>query len=170
MKKKIIIIIFLALALLLGFLFVWPNYQKLQLTEQTVEEKRIEIKYKEDYFQDLKKAFQEIEKYQEQLEKIDSALPSEPDLAVVLNFIKNSGIKSGIILTEIETSPAKPSLETRGLKETEISFTVLGPYPAFRNFLSDLEQTSRMIKIESISFSSKENIRNFNLKIKTYGY
>jgi Tfp pilus assembly protein PilO len=178
MNRQITIVVFLSLALILGIVLVWPKYQELRLLEQRNEEKRNEIQGREKYLQDLKKADEELKSYQNQLAKIDSALPPNPGLEVLLNFLQKASSQSGLVFKDIQPSASRavsgtkelPELE--GLKETEISFAVAGNYPSFKNFLSVLEMTARLIEVESISFSSteEEGPQNFNLLIKVYSY
>jgi len=178
MNRQITIVVFLSLVLILGIGQVLPKYQELKFSEQRNEEKRAEIQGKEKYLQDLKKADEELKNYQNQLVKIDSALPSNLGLEVLLNFLQKASSQSGLVLKDIQSSASRviseikelPELER--LKEAEVSFAVAGSYSSFKNFLSVLEMTTRLIEVESISFSSteKEGPQDFNLKIKIYSY
>jgi Tfp pilus assembly protein PilO len=170
-KRFFIIIVFLSLVLILGRGLILPKYQKLRFFEQEIEKKRAEIEGREEHLQELNKMAEILKDYQDQLAKIDSALPSNPDLEVLLNFLQKTSSQSGLILKEINPPVSRPSSE-EGLKETELSFAVSGAYTSFKNFLSVLEKSARFIKLETISFSSpgKEGFSDFNLKIKVYSY
>ncbi|MDI6602654.1 MAG: type 4a pilus biogenesis protein PilO [Patescibacteria group bacterium] len=171
MSRPFIIVFFLSLVLILGRGFVWPKYQELKFLEQRNEEKRVEIEGRKEYLQDLNKAAKVLKNYQNQLTKIDSALPSDSHLVVLLNFLQKATSQSGLVLKDIQPSTSRPSLDVEGIKENELSLVVAGTYTSFKNFLSTLEMSSRLIEVESISFSSsKEDIQDFNLKIKVYSY
>jgi len=170
MSRLFIIVSFLSLALILGIGLVWPKYQELKFLKQRSEEKRAEIEGREEYLQDLNKAAEVLKNYQNQLAKIDSALPPSLELEVLLNFLQKASSQSGLILKDIKPPVSQPSSEEE-LKETELSLAVSGAYTSFKNFLSILEMTARLIEVESISFSStKEGLQDFNLKIKVYSY
>ncbi|PIR71770.1 MAG: hypothetical protein COX89_01390 [Candidatus Nealsonbacteria bacterium CG_4_10_14_0_2_um_filter_37_10] len=171
-SRPFIIVVFLFLTLAMGIGLIWPKYQELKFSEQRNEEKRAEIAGKEEYFQDLKKAAEALKNYQNQLSKIDSALPPDPGLEVLFNFLQKASSQSGLVLTDIKSSVTSKIADLEGLKETELSLVVSGAYTSFKNFLSVLEMTARLIEVESISFSSseKEGLQKFNLKIKVYSY
>ena len=171
-SRPFIIVVFLFLTLAMGIGLIWPKYQELKFSEQRNEEKRAEIAGKEEYFQDLKKAAEALKNYQNQLSKIDSALPPDPGLEVLFNFLQKASSQSGLVLTDIKSPVTSKVADLEGLKETELSLVVSGAYTSFKNFLSVLEMTARLIEVESISFSSseKEGLQKFNLKIKVYSY
>lgn len=175
MNKLITSVIFLSLALILGRELVWPNHQKLKSSEQEIKEKKVEVETKKEYFQHVEKVSEELKNYQAQLAKIDSALPLNPDLEILLHFLQETSSKSGLDLTDIKppiTQQIAKEKELLEIKEIELSFRVVGYYTAFKAFLSALERSARLIEVESISFSSseKEEPQSFELKIKVYSY
>lgn len=188
MTRLIIIFISLTLALAWGIGFVWPKYQDLVRLEKINEVKIAELQRKEEYLQELKKTSQELKNYQSQLAKIDLALPADPSLAATFDFIQKVSSQSGLVLTDIkppvsqvitkEEETTQPLLEIEKiteleeLKETKLSFLVVGDYSSFKNFLSVLEKSARLFEIEAISFliPEKEDPWKFDLKIKVYSY
>ena len=95
----------------------------------------------------------------------------------VFKFIDNVGSQNGLILKEIAVDKVNSSKSIPRLKETHINFVVSGSYPSFKNFLSVLEKSARIIQIESISFRSSgvslkgEEIPTFfNVGIKVNSY
>lgn len=172
MNKQIVIIVSFCLILLLGIGLVWPRYQELKFLEQKIERKTAEVLKREKDLGHLKKTAQTLENYQTQLAKVDSALPSNPELSALFDFIQKTGAQSGLVLKSISYNPPQPFPGSEDFKETEASLAVSGVYPSFKNFLSVLEQSARLIEIESISFlaSPEEEFRDFDLKIKVYSY
>lgn len=50
-----------------------------------------------------------------------------------------------------------------------LSFTVTGQYDTFRTFLADLEQSLRLVDIESVSFASTDvGLYDFTVSLRTY--
>ena len=173
MSKTLISIVFIALALIFGTIFVLPNYQELDLLWQSIKRQEEEIAKRKEYFQDLRNTAEELKNYQEQLAKIDSALPPDTDLPALFDFLQKTASQSGLFLKSISHSAAQPSSEITGPEETTVSLSLSGSYPSLKEFISDyLEVTSRLIEVESISFSSspEEGPREFNLTIKVYSY
>ena len=170
MPRPIIIAISFYLILALGILLISPKYQDLNLAKKTIEEKKDKIQIKEEYFSNLRKISDELERYSESLAKIDSALPPEPFLPDLFNFLQGISSQNGLILKEIRLGTSGQRLPK--IRETYLSFSVLGFYPSFKNFLSNLEKSARSIEVENIDFtlSIKEAPTSFDLKIKVYSY
>ncbi len=179
MPRPLAIIIGLILLAALGIAVVFPKYQNLNLLQSKIKEKEAELQSEKEYFSNLDDISEELKKYEESLSKINSALAAEPGLPALFNFLQTAASQNGLILKKIVPtlpSPLKEELVKEGwspeIRETGINLTVVGSYPSFKNFLSTLEKTARMIELESISFSTLEEAGpvDFNLRIKVYSY
>jgi len=162
-------ILFFGVIFLTAFL-IFPNYQNLTLLKKEISEKEIELSSQEKYFQDLRDIDQELKKHETAISKIDSALPNSPSLPELLNFIQMKTSQSGLALKGVSPATIIPATE-KGLKEIRVNFILIGNYSDFKNFLSILEKSARLIEVENISFSSpEEGPFTFNLTIKVYSY
>ena len=163
------IVIFFSLSFFLIIFLIFPKYQNLNSLKKEIFEKEDELSSQEKYFETLQETSEELKKYEDSLSKVDTALPQNPSLPELLNFIQKTSSQSGLSLKGI--SPAVTSPLEGEIKETRINFLLVGSYPDFKNFLSILEKSARLIDIENFSFSSlKEGPFNFNLAIKVYSY
>jgi Tfp pilus assembly protein PilO len=178
-SRPLVILLGLFLALLLAIGFTVPKYQNLKIAQSKVKEKGTELQAERKYFSEIAEAKEKLKKFEEELSKINSAIPAEPSLPSLGNFLQIAASQNGLVLKKIMpslTSSLKEEFIKKGfssqIKETGVNLTVSGDYPSFKNFLSNLEKTSRMIEIESISFSGseKEAPIDFNLRIKVYSY
>ncbi len=173
MNRPIIIAFCFFLTLILGVGFLWPKYQNLNTLQKRVEEKKVELKYQEEYFLKLKEISEELKKYQTQLLKIDSALPPEPSIPALLDFLQKKTSQSGLVLKKVEVGSIAPSKDSPRIQEIRLNLRVLGSYSSFKNFLLTLEKSARLFEVENIAFSSpqkKEEPFTFDLKIKVYSY
>lgn len=166
------ILINFLIAFLIGYFLILPKYQTLKDLKLTLQEKKAELQYKEEYFSNIKKISEELKKYELELAKIDSAFPPDPSLPSLFNFLEKASSQNGLILKSIGPFQITFSEEKLGIKEIYLNIVVTGSYPAFKNFLSTLEKTARLIEIENINFAfpEKEESPAFNLKIKTHSY
>lgn len=163
------IVIFFSLSFFLIIFLIFPKYQNLNSLKKEIFEKEDELSSQEKYFETLRETSEELKKYEDSLSKVDTALPKNPSLPELLNFIQKTSSQSGLSLKGI--SPAVTSPLEGEIKETRINFLLVGSYSDFKNFLSILEKSARLIDIENFSFSSpKEGQFNFNLAIKVYSY
>jgi len=135
--------------------------------------KRMDVQTKEEYFSNLSNTFKEINKYKEQVKKIDLALPSEVSIPNLFDFVLKKASQSGVILKKINLDSIAPSNDFPELKEINLSLDSISSYSSFKNFILSLEKSARLVRIERISFSSpqKENESfSFELTIKVYSY
>jgi len=194
MEKPIFTTLFLFLLLILGVIFLWwPRYQQFNELRSQVRAKKIELQTKEEYFGHLKELDNELKKYSSELAKIDALLTKEPLVGELLDFLEKESLANGLHLIEVihEGTPFPeiqrpievmiPGQEKERLKETSLSFSVAGTYPAFKNFLESLQYSAKLIRVESITFSAEQEEKEgviereiagfvFDLKIKIYSY
>ena len=164
--------IFFIFSFFLFVFLVFPKYQTLNVFKKEVLEKQEEFRSQEKYFETLQDASEELKKYEGPLSKVDSALPKNPSLPELLNFIQKASSQSGLSLKGISPAVTLP-FEKGEIKETRINFLLVGSYSDFKNFLSILEKSARLIDVENISFAlakEKEGLFNFNITIKVYSY
>ena len=157
---------FLALALILGLTLTWPKYQAFKNLQLNIKAKEAELQSKQEYFSQIKEISKQLEEYTDSLNKISSALPETPSLPSLFNFLQLSASQTGLVLGEIILG---------GVSEGEIRVTcrLIGDYPSFKNFLLALENSARMIEVESVAFESPEKPTEsftFVVQIKTYSY
>ena len=154
MKKPIIIAIslYISLALIIGL--VLPRYRELRVVKKEIEEANAKIEKRDKYFSQLRELADQLKKYQEEISKIDSAIPSEMSVLNMFNFLSETSSQNGLLLKEVALEKSSSSKISSRLRENYITFNVVGSYPSFKNFLSLLEKSARIIQIENISFSS----------------
>jgi len=179
MFRPLAIIIGLILLLFFGIAVVFPKYQNLNLLQLKVKEKEAVLQSEKEYFSSLDEISEKLKKYEESLSKINSALATEPRLPALFDFLQTAASQNGLVLKKIDpalSGSLKGELAKEGwnpkIREIRINLQVSGSYPSFKNFLSTIERTSRMIELESISFSALEEVGpiDFNLRIKVYSY
>jgi len=172
MNRFIIIIVCLCFTVVFGVGILYPKYTELRILRKEIEEKRTDLKSREEHFLDLAKTSEKLKEYTDALSKIDSALPLDPNLPALFGFLQKVSSENGLILKEIKPFSIASSGEVPGIQETHLALSVSGSYPAFKNFLSVLQKTSRLIEAESVNFSSPEEGESFffNLRIKVHSY
>jgi len=173
MSKSSAIAILLISILIIGAFLVFPKYQDLRSLRLEIGRRNTELQSKEKHILNLQEVSRELEKYQLEISKVDSALPSNPSLPSLFNFLQKESSKNGLILEDIGSFSITIPEDNPEIKEISLNFGVSGSYSAFKSFLSALEKSSRLIEIENISFSAseeKESLPSFDLKIKVYSY
>ena len=171
--RPIAIAVMLFIILVLGFYLVAPKYQQFNDLQIKLSEKEAEFKGKAAYFLEVGDTFKKLRSYEEGLEKIDSALPSDPSIAFLIYFFQKKTLENGLIFQQVSFSGSSSANKRGETKEIHFSLGLLGSYSAFKNFLSSLEKSARLVEVESISFASQrgtEQIYPFKLEIKVHSY
>lgn len=169
---SIIISFFIVIAF--SLMFLYPALQDMVEAREDVITKQQVLIEREAHFLRLKKYKQKIEVYQRQLDKIDSAIPKDAQLALfsLLSFLEETGKKTGMKLVEIKAIRIFPLEDKPEIRKTELSFRVQGSYINFINFLTKIESSVRIIQVKNISFFSPEegDLFAFDLGISAYSY
>lgn len=152
---------------------MWPTFQELKTKQQQLAVKIIELENKEAYLLRLNQAKASLEEHKEELVNVFTALPQDPSLPSLFNYLQQNASESGLILEGISFSATSASEDFPGLKETSFSIKIVGSYSSFKHFVSLLERSARLIATESISFSYKEDEESeesfsFDLNMKVY--
>ncbi len=174
----IIIVICFLIIFIFSAVVLYPRYQNFQEVQRNIKEKKEEVAIQEDYFSKLSQIKTELEKYKEELSKINSALPDSPFLPSIFSFLQKASSQSGLVLKGISPFIISSPEESPNIKEIQFGLEVVGPYQSFKNFLSTLEKSARLIEVDNISFAApkgetpagQENLFTFNLRIKVYSY
>jgi Tfp pilus assembly protein PilO len=172
-KPPVLVAIFLFMVSIAIFILIfWPNVQELINIQKEVKTKRLEIQGKENYLRNLSEVKSKLDKHIEEVVVIDYALPDKPYLPSLFDHIQEISSESGLILSEIGISKTSPVEESSYFQETNISVDLTGSYSSLKDFLSSLEKSARLIRIENISFSSEEDdpFFSFSLMMKVYSY
>ena len=176
MPKALIGAILIAITLLLGVVFLWPNYQRYQILRTEIKYKETEIANEAKYYEKLKSFSEAIKSQKEEIEKIDSALPSGPAITPDLfKFLQKTASENGLVVKGIDVSLEAQKADNSATKDISLTVQLYGSYPSFKNFLKALEESSRLIEVGTISFSSPQKedelqLFNFDVGIKAHSY
>jgi len=185
-QKITIFFLFLLFVSLFSYFFLFPKYKNYQRLKKEIFQLEKEIQSFQQYSQQLKTIYEEL-KAKEESTKAELALPLNPDLPKILNFIQISAGQNGLLLKEVSITQSVKSLEEESpspettvpteeippqlkLGETNFTFKISGNYSDFKNFLSDIEKSTRLIQIENIEFSSPTQGERFEFKISAKAF
>jgi len=182
MKKIIAIPIIFFISFLGVIYFLLPEIGNSQEFKKRLSEKEGFFQEKEKEFLNLQKITTQLEFHQENLEKINTALPKEISLANLLNFFQDKASSSGLIVKGItQVTPLQPKVEKgeklkTPLKPHYFKLNLIGSLASFEEFLRNLETSARFFEVENISIEnipqkeSEETLLEFNLSVKVYSY
>jgi len=166
-KETFYSIFFLLVSVLILFLFIFPQKASLSVLNSELLQKKQEFENSNKYFQEISKALEKLKNYQEEISKIEAALPEDPSIPSLFDFLQKSSSQSGILLKNIGSINA---IEEGKLKKWTITFQLEGNYPSFKDFLSILEKSARLIKVEKVSALVEGELLKFTLTFSFFSY
>jgi Tfp pilus assembly protein PilO len=170
-NKTITIIILLAIGLSLFAGIIWPNFEKYQRENLKVGMKKQELEYQKDYFSRLKEIDSRMIGYEEALSKIEISFPDYFSIPEFFSNIQRIASQSGLVVGSLSESSVGNTKEKGNIKKRVFSLALSGSYQGFKNFISSVENSSKLIEIESFDFSEiEEGTNNFKLTISTHSY
>ena len=167
----------LVIILLVGGFFWWPRYENFKDLKSRVAQKEKEAIMEANFSADIKETLKKLENYKEETERIESAIPDDPSIPELFNFIQSESRYNGLILTNIQADRIVVAETNPDMEKALISVSLSGAYPSIKNFLSSLHRNVRLIGVDSVSLTpvieekegeEKKISFNFNLILKAY--
>lgn len=188
-----LISIFLILASIgVFFGYINPTYRGItgnaELSERSIQELQEEQSRYVDALQKTKEIEQARTGLLEQFaripangrERLEKLLPDHIDSVRLIIDINTIAAQYGMALkninveqsdeaagstTSLPLGPAEERFKAVGLK-----FSIEGSYDNFRSFIRDLEQSLRLVDIDTVSFSPSEDVYGYSIGISTYRF
>ena len=198
--RPITISVMIFIIILLVFFLVMPEYNTFTSLQTQLGEKQAEYDAEFTYYNAIGATYADLHSSARQadIEKVDDALPTDPDLGKIMYFLQDAALSNGMMIKDLFLSKTSQNTtqNTAGAKINDIVFSMdlLGNYSSLEQFLISLEQSSRVFEITSISFGSStpaaespasassapsapaqtqfqsQQTYSFNLQIKTNSY
>lgn len=182
--KNLTPIILIIVSFGLFLLFINPQYEKVKELKKVIEKNNESIELANDLRskrENLQQEFNQISP--EKRQKLEKILPDTVDNVRLILDINNIADESGISITNIgivgDDDKTKSNTNKDGtiVDKTDnsygtlgLSFSVTSRYDIFKKFMQSLENSLRLVDIESFSVSanSEGSFYDFNVTLKTY--
>lgn len=171
-------LIFILVSVGVFIFFVDPQYNEIKEINKTIEENRDLIELAEELRRErdtLQEQYNNISS--QDREKLLKILPDTVDNVRLILDINNIAEDFGIAITNIgvqgnEEQQGGGSLTDKSGKNygtIGITFSVSARYDVFKQFMQKLENSMRLVDIESFSVSTGDGVfYNFNVSMNTY--
>lgn len=178
------VLLLIVLALFVWFIFIprWNSYQQInqQLALLSNQEAQLQSEQAE-----LNRLVSVMRQSTQEVALLDEALPLSSRPTKIAMLIEAYAQNSAMLLSGLNISEpdkfiaagnkavlADPFSSNRSLATIDVSLTVAGNTEQFKNFLQLLEQSGRIIDVESFTVTRPETgiNNNYSLKLKTYAY
>ena len=172
--RPITIALILFVTLLMVFFLVVPQYNMFKELGPQLGEKRAEFDAQHVYYTEIDKISEDLLARQDELVKIDDALPQDPPIGKVIYYLQETAQENGLIVKDLflsQSSPNNADNKVAKVRDMVFSSDLVGSYTSLENFITALEESSRIFEVTNISFASTTGTSNsFSLQIRTHSY
>lgn len=171
MNRTLFIGIFLLVGFVAGIFLTWPKYQDFQVLSAERQEKEQEQENREAYFADLAKVKSDLSQFPEELAKVEAALPKDPQLPALYDFLQSSAALSGM-----STKGISAAVETQKqallMRTIPVTLELTGSWGAVKELVSRLNTASRLSLLQSLNITGGVDPGRFNVTVQlnTYSY
>ena len=178
MSRPILSISLIIISVIAFFSFIDPTYKEVQVLEaenSQFDEALTRSKELQSIRDELLSRYNTFST--EDLNRIEKLLPDNVDNVRLILDLDSIASKYGMLIKDVSISNEQKEVirETvqmdDALGEIGLNFRVTSPYPDFKKFISDLEQSLRIVDISALSFKASDNssgLIDFSVSIKTY--
>lgn len=177
-------ILFFLLIVMLGWFLVWPKFSEVKVKSGELRE----LQSVQDNFGELKanvnRLVEQMKSSRQDIALLDEALPVDNRLSKVYVIVESFAKASGLTLVNINTDTGDALAAPGALGESDTLFktekklfistmtlSLSGGYDQFVTFLTFLEESSRIVDVDSVDIAPGENGElGFRVKLKSYFY
>ena len=173
--RPITIAVMIFIIILLVFFLVMPEYNTFISLQTQLGEKQAEYDAEVAYYGAIGATYSGLhsDTRQADIQKINDALPTDPDLGKIMYFLQNAALGNGMMIKDLFLSKTSQNAtqNTAGTKIKDIVFSMdlLGNYSSLEQFMISLEQSSRVFEITSISFGSATPVSSSSASASSAG-
>jgi len=165
--KNLYSIFFILSSVSIFFLLISPKKNSVATLISELQQKKLEFQTADEYFREIEEVHEKLREYSEEISKIDFALPEDPSIPSLFDFLYQASFQTGVLLEALHTPTLK---EEENLKKWTTTFTIKGNYSSLKDFVSLIEKSARLIKIENITAWPEKDRVNFSLTISVFSY
>ena len=176
MRRFLAIPILIFAAFTIFVYLVVPQYKQYSKSSQNASVRQESLKRKVKHFADLRKTVDKLNDFEEEIAKIDTALPVNSSYPSLFHYIQNTASSNGLILTAVEPIAAtlnKNGIAPSRLGEMQFSVSLVGRPQSLESFLITVEKSARMFETISISMAQSGGdgeLPEITIAMKAYIY
>lgn len=174
MKYTIFIItISLTVSVAMGFFLLLPKYQEFTVLRTAISQRRTLLENEHKYAEQLRTEDLRLKERREIVSKLGSALPLGPDIPSLLEFLQETSQATGVSIENVRWEEVTHFVYAERVERHTLGLSFSGSYFAFKNFLSAMESSARLIDIFQVNFSASlepEGSLSFKIVMRIHSY
>ena len=171
MKSPLVIIGILVVDSIVGIFWSWPAYKAFLVFHNQEKQKMAEVQMQANYFKDIEALSEKLRQSENKLAAIDWALPNDASLPSLYSGIQAMAASSGLVLQSISSSVSSDVVkDANQVKTVDINLQLSGSYAGFKEFLARTLKSARILRVQSVSFSSPKTVGKFDFTLRVHAY
>ncbi|MFH1461156.1 MAG: type 4a pilus biogenesis protein PilO [Patescibacteria group bacterium] len=160
-RKNLISLISLAASLLLIFFLLSPLWNSTKILRAEISHEQKELDSLEKLLIKTEELEQTYQGLKEQADKVLLALPEQEDLSFLLVQFENLSSVNGLLLESINFGSLNKAKEEVGFgfPSLNLEINLIGSYETFKNFISALDKSVRLMEIEKINLIAHQSVQ-----------
>ncbi len=177
-KTKNILTLFFVSILVFVFM-TFPSFENFLENKRVLDHKKEELHIQDQYFNKLKDIDSNLDFYSLNLELVDLAISDDSVAPSLIYYIENLSQDNGLFFQSVNSVSEIPSSRFNELKKTELSFSLVGDYSDFKNFVDSMEKSIKIIETDNVFIffdmeeyeeDTERKTLSYDVTIKTYYY
>jgi len=187
-NKPIVTTLIIIIISLLAYFLVIPKYNEFKTLRGDLAYKVAEFNAKQEYYADITKFYYVLQSRKDDIAKIDDALPSGSNFGQLIYFFQKKALENGLAMEDMFLSQSSLAKTKNTAGDVVFSLSLSGFYSSLESFLNNIESSSRLFEVTSISFGEakeeategeetptesqfeQSGVHTFSLEIKTHSY
>lgn len=160
-------------AVAVGMFFTWPAYQDALAARKEIQRLGQEYATRKAYYAKLSDANERLIQRAAELERLDAAIPREPELPALYGLLQTIASESGLVVQSVQSSfVQQEGLDIRA-RRLVVELKLLGGYSSLKTFLSRVNAAPRFLNVQDVAFLSSGSAAvpfDFSLLLNAYSY
>lgn len=156
--------------------FAWPEYTELREAMKIAEVRETDLENFRNYHQTIEAMMGELETdYRQDVQKMQDGIPDDHYIPSLFAELRRISYRTGVRIDGFGEFSEVQFLELPEINGVEVSFNAEGAYPNFKNFISELESSARIINITNLRIERTrgqdvDQTLNYSVRLLTYSY
>lgn len=160
-------------AAVVGMFFAWPAYQDVLAARKEIQRLEQEYATRKAYYAKLNDANERLVQRAVELERLDAAIPQEPELPALYGLLQTIASESGLVVQSVQSSFIQQGELDIRARRIAVELKLLGEYASLKTFLSRVNAAPRFLSVQGVAFLSSGSAAvpfNFSVLLNAYSY
>lgn len=135
---------------------------------KSIELHENKIKVNERYIDKIEGLINKREEYASEIEKVKNILPDNPEISALFSFLEDTARSKKMRIENLGNFKSIKKEEEDFFKEVNFNFILEGSYEMFKEFITEVEKSERLVEINKIEIEEAGVSNIFTINATAY--